>query len=481
MSRPLLLLALLAACTGAAPDDADDAGGAEVPSIDAGEDTAASDCGSAEAVGWSEQTHLKGAEADYDLVFDDDRVMRLDLVFCAADREAMLEDLAELLGDDGGRPDGRPDGGPPDEGLERDPLYVPVTVAVDGLVWPSVGIRYKGNSSLQRPYRSGSMKLPFRLHFDKLEDDIPRIEDQRFHGFQELKLSNADLDPSLVRDKMAADTIRAAGIPAARGTFVEVWADPGDGSGAEYWGLYAMFEDAEGPLLDAWFGDDDGTLYKADGSAATLAASDQSAVAESFEVKTGDGDHSDIEALIDVLADTSSAPEAWRADLEAVFDVEGFLRWIALESVLGSWDSYGQMTHNHYLYADPTQGGRLVWIPWDFNETYRRDGTRPAHTVSRDETGADWPLVRRLLDDPVYQARYAELVAEHLEGAFHPDTQAAQLAAAVALVAPYATAEAEPYTNQDRVSDFDGALEGGDDALLDAVDAGVEAGWAYLE
>lgn len=119
--------------------------------------------------------------------------------------------------EDGGS--GSADGG---VGTDGDPLYVPVTVSFDGQSWPDVGLRYKGNSSLSRAWGEGSMKLPFRLHFDKFEDDYPEIDNQRFHGFQELKLSNTYLDGSLIRDKLMSDTLRDVGLPAAKGGFVEV-------------------------------------------------------------------------------------------------------------------------------------------------------------------------------------------------------------------------------------------------------------------
>ena len=322
------------------------------------------------------------------------------------------------------------------------------------------------------------MKLPFRLHFDKFEDDYPEIDNQRFHGFQELKLSNTYLDGSLIRDKLMSDTLRDAGLPAAKGGFVEVWVDSGDGS--EFWGLYNIFEDPAGEMLDSWFGDDSGNLYKADGDAATLADANLANLQAAFEADGDGADHSDVQALVEILADRSMDAATWRAALEARMDVEDFLSWLALDALIGNWDNYGQMTHNYYLYGDPAQEGRLVWVAWDFNESWRHDGTRPALSVSRDEVGSGWPLIRRLLDDPNYAARYDALLAEHMATSLDVDTVRARMAAYHALVAPYAEAEAAPYTNLGSIRDFEQSLEGGNDALYDHLDEAHALGAAAL-
>ena len=81
-----------------------------------------------------------------------------------------------------------------------------------------------------------------------------------------------------------------------------------------------------------------------------------------------------VQAFIEALNDDTTDAEAWRAELEATFDVDAFLRYLALNNLIGNWDSYGNMTHNYYLYGDPALDGRLVWIPWDFNEAMRTNG-----------------------------------------------------------------------------------------------------------
>lgn len=436
---------LLLACT--TPEDAADSGAA-----------APGACLSTEAVGWSEASHAKG-DADYDRVFPTDAVQRLDLVICAEDHAAMLADLDALLGGTGGGP---PDGGPPDGGLPEDgggppeggapadldaePMWVPATLGHDGRTWPAVGVRFKGNSSLTASYRAGTAKLPLRIDLDQYEDTVPATEDQRFYGFQKLSLGPAYADDSFLHEVLASEIFEAAGVPVARAAFYEVWVDVGEGPA--YWGLYTVVEDPENAaFLDRAFGDDDGNLYQPENGCADWTCFD----AESFAKETNEdaADWSDVEAAVAALADTGGA-EAWRAGLEARFDVDGFLRWLAVSTAVGNWDSYGQMPHNYFLYGG--SDGRLAWIPWDHNMALD-EGMKPLLSVGLDEVGEEWPLIRTLLDDPVYAERYAEMLAEH-RATLDLDAFAARAEALHALIAPSVEAEAAPYTQLTDLESF---------------------------
>jgi spore coat protein H len=432
------------------------------------EDTSTEDSGSStepsyigscdeDAVGWSEETHLKGTDGDYGLVFDGS-VQRIDIALCEGDLALMHADLDEKVTSGGGGGPGGPGGGGPPEDPE-DPMYVSATISHNGLVWPSVGMRFKGNSSLSQAWGRGVEKLPFRLHFDYYEDDIVEVEDQRFHGFKELKFNNGYNDNSLIRDKMMGDLLVESGVPAPRAAFVEVWVDSGDGP--VFWGLYTMYEDVCGEMLDSVFGDDSGNCYKADGASATLGINDPSG----YEDKTNDTDAEDVMALVEAL--DSGSGESWRNELEQHIDVQGFLLAFAVNNLAGNWDTYGQMTHNYYLYADPGQG-RLVWVPWDFGLAWAANNVREPNTLMMDEVSSQWPMIRNVLDDEVYRQDYIDILEELYEGVFAPDAVMARAEALTQQVSSYALAEKAPHTCID--DDFNSALYEADDAIVNWVD-----------
>ena len=90
-----------------------------------------------------------------------------------------------------------------------------------------------------------------------------------------------------------------------------------------------------------------------------------------FVKKTNEdeADWSDIRSLFAALHDGTRTTDGatWRTNLEAVFDVDTFLKYLATNTVIQNWDTYGRMTQNYYLYNDPDTG-QLTWIPWDNNE-----------------------------------------------------------------------------------------------------------------
>ncbi len=318
----------------------------------------------------------------------------------------------------------------------RNPVWVPVTVSFKGGSWWQVGFRYKGNSTLSVGWASGRDGLPFKLDFDEFEDDYPSLDNQRFHGFKQLSFSNNDFDPSLQREKVAAQVFRLAGLPAPHTAYYAVYVDKGDGEGARYWGLYTAIELPDDTLIETQFGDDNGNMYKPAGQGASFA---RGSFDESyFDKETNrDSDYSDVLAVFDALhAQTRlSDPAVWRAGLEAVFDVDGFLRWLAANTLLQNFDTYGILAHNYYLYADETSG-QLVWIPWDNNmallssipmnaqiRAMRRivPNFGTALSLELDINPNHWPLIGFLLADPVYEAAFVDEVARVSGEVFTPE------------------------------------------------------------
>ncbi|MBT3223560.1 MAG: hypothetical protein HN348_31195, partial [Proteobacteria bacterium] len=312
--------------------------------------------------------------------------------------------------------------------------YVPVDVSFEGMTWHHVGMRFKGDSTLQDSWAAGSEKLPFKLDFDEFEDQYPELDDQRFWGFKQLSFGNNVMDPSYLRDRMTADLFRDESVPVAAYTWARVFIN--DGSGSKYLGLYTLAEVPWKPMMLRCFGSDDGNVYKLNFGEEPWGTGGV-AGPDSFKKKTNkdDGDYSDLQQVIDALhADTSSA-DAWRAGLEAEFAVDDFVRWLAYNTVIDNWDV---LDNNAYFYGDPSDG-RVHWIPWDFDSAFPNessdeddeywgeydtglDGTFDDEddfgSPTLEQVELEMPLARKILDDPVYWAVYVEAVASFTAGTF---------------------------------------------------------------
>jgi spore coat protein H len=507
--------------------------------------------------GWNEASHGNDVDPNYEVVFPQDKVNEIIITISPENWQAMLDDMTGLYGEFGSNPGGGgpmmmnedimiPPGGAqgmPPEGMQlppdgqggprifrgggmdfstENPIWVEADIEMDGVVWTNAGIRFKGNSSLASAWRSGNYKLPFKLNMDEFEDAHPEIDNQRFYGFDELSFSSNWSDNSLLREKVTADVFREAGLASANTAFYAVYVDYGEGP--VYFGLYTAVEVVEDTVIGTQFADDSGNAYKPEGAAATFAAG--SFNEEEFDKQNNEdeADYSDVQALYDALHSETRTndPEAWQAELEAVFDVDTFLKWMAANTVVQNWDTYGQMSHNYYLYNDP-ETGLLTWIPWDNNMALgdgagmggmfrieRREppatqdnsqpgdpdggqaqspvmrggpgglgGDRSAMELDKSGVSDEWPLINYLWDIPEYQEMYRQYVAEVAAGAFEPSKMAETYQTYHDLIAPYVTGEngeQAGYTHLSSPDAFDTALQ----TLIDHAQARYDAAMAYV-
>jgi len=379
---------------------------------------------------WTGPTHGNAVPPDFEAVFPEDTVQRLDLLIEPADWQAMLDDMTERYG-----PFGQGGDPPPPDG--DNPVWVPCALFREGIEWYHVGLRFKGNESLASTWCMGVLKLALKLEFDHFEDDWPEIEDQRFYGFKQLSLSNGFEDPSLMREHLASGIFREASVPVAHTVPCRVFIDHGEGP--LYFGLYTLMEVVDDTLIETQF-TGGGNLYKPEGYGASFGEELFNELY--FERVAGAGDWSDVQSVFAALHDETRRddPEAWRAGLESVFDVRGFIRWLAVNTLIQNWNSYGREARNYYLYGDPSSGG-LTWIPWDLDQSLKPGDGVLAPALDLSDVDDDWPLIRFFADDPVYWDLYLDELGAAIHGAFAPSRMLPIYEETYALIAPYVTGE----------------------------------------
>ncbi len=427
---------------------------------------------------WSAESHSGDGSPNYDIVFPQSQVNTLEITMTASDWTAIKTDMQTLTGTafgtrksgtQGGAPGagnppngGVPPGGGNGGGLDLiggDPIYVATTLKFKGKTWNKVGFRLKGNSSLSSTWGAGIYKLPFRLKFDEFEDKYPEINDQRLYGFKELSMSPAFSDNSLIREKVVADIFRMGGVAAARTAFYKVYIDFGEG--AKYCGVYTMVEIIDDTMVKDQFGEKKGNIYKPESTFQTF-------VQSKFEKKNNEtaADYSDVQAFVTALNSTDRTTNAaqWRANLEKTFNVDKYLKYLAINNTIVNWDSYGAMAHNYYLYNSPTN--KLTWIPWDHNMSMTSSATgggpgRSAVSLAMTEVGTGWPLISNVAADPVYYAKYKQYVRSFADNVFTNAKMNELFEKYTTLITPYVTGtekEVSPYTNLTSTAAFTSSL-----------------------
>lgn len=410
---------------------------------------------------WTEETHGKNAPLNYDVVFNQNKVLRFDIVIDPDDWSAMQSDLASNLGSTGGGPGGGPGGGGPGgQTVTTDytPIWEPCSFKFNNIEWYHVGIRFKGNSSLQTAYQSGNKKLSFKLDFDQFEDDYPAIENQRFYGFKQLNLKNNFDDASLIREKVADDLFRQFGVASPQAAFCVVYVDYG--SGPQYYGVYTLVEEVDNTVIKTQFAQSTGNLYKPEEAAATFASGSYNTSQMQLKTNEDAADYSDVRALYDAINSPlrTTDVETWKTNLESVFNVDTFLKYLAADNTIQNWDSYGRMPHNYYLYDNP-DNGLLTWIPWDNNEAFQEGKNGGALSLSMSEVGSDWPLINYIIAQPEYEAKYKDYLQKFISEVFVPTEMINRYSDYYDLLKDYAYAEEPGCTFLNSATDFDNAIE----------------------
>jgi hypothetical protein len=333
--------------------------------------------------------HPAASSVDYWTVFNDSQVRRIDVSLSQAEWARMWE-------------------GP----------EVKYQARADAIIFGErlndIGFRMRGQFSL----RASNDKKPFEIDTDAF------IDGQEYHNLRRLLLTNSVGDPSLLREKLAYEMMRFAGVPASHVAFVQLWIDIADDEApAVLWGVYSLVERVDNKYLSNRFGRDSlgGNLYKA--SHAQRGPMDLVYYGESisdYPVQNGqyaygkmnnedDADYSDIVALCRAVDGTEYASEADLVrGLEAAVNVDTFLRYLAVITVLDNFDAYPNTGNNYYLFNNPASG-RFEWIPWDL--TCCENPRAPLFPTFRGEMMPNGsPLVEQTFSVTRYRLRYLAYV-----------------------------------------------------------------------
>ncbi len=315
-------------------------------------------------------------------------------------------------------------------------------------------LKNSGNRTLRAPKRS------WRIILD------PAVRGNRLAEMTRINLKAMYNDPSQMREALAWRLFGTAGIPAPRHTYAKLAFDN------SYRGLFSVIEHVDKKFLRDHFGKNyRGNLYKTgyrDIGGAYL------------EYRTGrDGDDSGCQYYIPGSAERTyrlqtnkNSPEAntyddlacfirtingiglpggkerfdtdaFRESVDGIMNVTAFLRWAAVNMLLGSWDNYYASGSNYYLYNSGLRGSAndfvsspyFHFIPWDYDNCLGIDYSR---TQWQYADILDWPgkanrhkpripLVRNLLRNYDYRQYYLDYMEHVLDTEFNPGAITARI------------------------------------------------------
>ena len=285
---------------------------------------------------------------------------------------------------------------------------IPATLTLNGTVYDSVGVRYKGNSTFCLPNDNSNPKVPYNIDFNYF------IDGQEVLGYKKMKLANAWMDPTFVKDITASNIYRNY-LPSGEANLVKLHVQ------GNYLGLYVNTESINKQFTKKHFDEKSGPLFKCDNidrfcDTANAPASyppsliylgnDSTLYYNSYDMKSDNG-WEQLVNLIKVL-------DLDFQNIDSVLNVDRTLWAFAVNSVISNLDTYnGYYIHNYYLYQ--TKDGLFQMIPWDLDNSFSGaimgfDYFNQSNIYEYDpyHYGApgDRPLAEKLLNDPFYRKQY---------------------------------------------------------------------------
>jgi hypothetical protein len=273
------------------------------------------------------------------------------------------------------------------------------------------------------------------------------LDDDPESGFpKQLNLLNCIRDPSYERVRLSWFLMAEAKCPAEPCSYAELTLN------GEYRGTYVAMPPPDGYLFQtlfpktqkravfrAQYGDIPGgaTLeYRGPkGTDYFTPGSNPSSRTYEPRLDTEDDSYDALAEFVATVSHNSDDPttEAFAKDVLKVFDVEGFLRVMAVINLLGAWDNYYLNAQNYLLHLSLDGAAPYVtFCPYDMDSVLgvswpgQKRNWQEKDVLFRGSELGNVVLVKRLLQNPLFRAYYCDFMAWFVDARFTPEVIARQ-------------------------------------------------------
>jgi hypothetical protein len=279
------------------------------------------------------------------------------------------------------------------------------TLTFNGVVYDSVGIRYKGQTSYSALGSSQKKSFNVELNWLKPTQDI--------EGYSILNFNNAYEDASFMRE-IAYGKMARWHIPAVKGNYIHLYINGQD------WGLYLNVEQVNNDFFDNWFLSKKGTNWRADvppgsggmgggwgdGTAAlNYLGTDTTQYKRYYTLKNTDKPKpwDDLVLVCNKLNNTTSTN--LRDTIDKYMDLDRTLWFLATENIYTDDDSYifkGKM--DYYVYRE-WETGRTTPQEFDGNSAFYGQ-VNTSWGPFYNANNVNYPLLNKLLAVAEIRQRY---------------------------------------------------------------------------
>lgn len=261
-----------------------------------------------------------------------------------------------------------------------EPYVMTTSVTIGDTTLGYCGLRTKGNYTLAHAFTDnpGSDRFSFTVNFGEYITKELYGEKQCFYGCDKISFNNFFFDKSMMKEFFALELMEQMGLPTPQHGLAKLYIN------GEYYGVYAMIENLDKPLLEQYFGVDGDALssYLCKPTGTNLLYShiqkDPSPLYEYDEekrLKVEDmlptamewvrrlnclSSGTDFDGnTIDVNSD------GYLELLAQVMDIDETVRYFAVHSWLCQLDNMFTERQNFALYISPE--GISTLVPWDYD------------------------------------------------------------------------------------------------------------------
>ncbi|MSO49804.1 MAG: spore coat protein CotH [Acidobacteria bacterium] len=242
-------------------------------------------------------------------------------------------------------------------------VEVPATLVVDGKTYRDVGVHFRGASSFMMVPAASKRSLNVALDFVHADQAVAG-------GYRTLNLLNSNGDPTMMRSVLYQQIARQY-LQAGHANFVRVVIN------GENWGVYPSVQQFNKEWLRDHFSTTEGVRWTVPGrpggrGGLEYIGEDVAPYKALYEIKSKDTPKAwaDFIQMTKVLNTTPA--DKLEAALSPMLDIDGALKFLALEVAMVNSDGYWVRASDYNIYQDPK--GRFHIIPHDTNETFYNSG-----------------------------------------------------------------------------------------------------------
>ncbi len=287
--------------------------------------------------------------------------------------------------------------------LGSDKYLMATWIKINGVLFDSVGVKYKGNSS----YDSTFKKNPLHI-------ELNTFKSQSYQGYTDIKLGNSYSDPSMIREVLAYSILKNY-MECPEANFAELIIN------GKFMGIYSNAENINKKFCADRFYSSTNTFIKCNPninpgptvkSNLKYITADSTSYYDFYEKKSKDG-WKDLVGLCDTLTNHSSF-------IGSKVDMDRAIWMLAFNTVLVNLDSYtGAFVQNYYLYKDNTN--HFNPIVWDLNMAFGgfpfsgspNNGMGSLSLTNMQQfpllyhdTHVDWPLIKAVMNNATYKRMF---------------------------------------------------------------------------